>query len=157
MRVFSKGFIPAIILSVLTLVACSEPEPITVYGVTLSSQGVVFDAEGGEKSIILTPFPENEAWQLEKSDAEWVAIYAEEGAVRVVAMANTTAEPRNHTFTVVSPSGNFEPQEVLISQEAATLSTSKGLSTSAQESYEFDSEGGEYTFCLLYTSPSPRD
>ena len=148
MRVFSKGLISAIILSVLMLVACSEPEPITVYGVTLSSHGVVFDAEGGEKSITVTPFPENEEWQLEKSDSAWATIHAEEGAVRVVATANTTTEPRNHSFVVVSPSGRFEPQEVTISQEAATLSSTT-LTTSAQENYEFDSEGGEYTFTVL--------
>ncbi len=147
MRVFSKKLLWAIVLSALTFAACTKPAPIIVYGVTLSTNGVVFDALGGEKSISVTPFPEEEEWQIEKSDVEWVTIQAEEMAVRVVAQANNTQEPRTHTFTVVSPSDKFEPQEVIISQEATSISS--GLATSAQESYEFDSEGGEYAFTVV--------
>lgn len=37
----------------LATTACSEPEPIVVYGLTLSQSSVVFDAEGEEVKVHL--------------------------------------------------------------------------------------------------------
>lgn len=133
----------------LLMAACSEPEPIVVYGVTLSQRSVAFDAEGGQMRVEVVPFPEEESWTLEGCEAEWLTVSATDGGVDVVAMANTSPEVRSAAFSIVSPESKFDPYKVTVSQEAAAKVV---YTTSAEESYTFDSEGGSFSFSMVSES-----
>lgn len=133
----------------LLMSACSEPEPIVVYGVTLSQRSVAFDAEGGQMRVDVVPFPEEEAWTLEGCEAEWLTVSATDGGVDVVAVANTSPEVRSAAFSIVSPESKFDPYKVTVSQEAAEKVV---YTTSAEESYTFDSEGGSFSFSMVSES-----
>lgn len=137
-------------MSALAFTACAEPEPIVIYGLTLSQTSVVFDAEGGECVVGVTPFPENENWKLDVAESDWVAVVAVDGGVKVTAERNISPEVRTASFSIVSPESKFAPYEITISQEAADVA--EGFVTSAAESYTFDSEGGEYRFTVLSES-----
>lgn len=140
----------AIFVSAMLLVAsCSEPEPIVVYGVTLSESSVAFGAEGGQRSVGVMPFPVDEAWSLEGSQVEWLTAIVVDGGVRVMVEANTSPEVRTASFRIVSPKGHFDPRKVTVSQEAAP---EVDYSTSLQESYCFDSEGGVLSFTVVSDS-----
>lgn len=130
-------------------VACSEPEPIIVNGLTLSQTSVVFNYKGGESVVLVTPFPENEEWSLSAQLPEWATAEAQSDGVRVVAQANLSPEVRTASFSLLSPKNNFEPYEITISQEAGPNAE---FSTSAAESYTFDSEGGEFRFTVFTTA-----
>ena len=118
-----------------------------MYSLTLSQHSVVFGAEGGEKLLSVVPFPEEEEWSLQVDvQPEWVRLTATDEGVLVSAEANTSTEPREASFTLVSPKGNFEPYDVDIAQEAAEALS---WSTSAAENYKFDSEGGEMAFVVV--------
>lgn len=136
-------------MSALVLGACSDPEPIVVYGLTLSQQGVVFDAEGGESLLEVAPFPDDEEWSVDAEQLPaWVGVEVVAEGVKVTAAANLTTDVRTAEFSLVSPKGKFEPYEVTVSQECAE-DVVDGFATSAAESYTFDSEGGEYRFTVL--------
>ncbi len=128
------------------LVACDGPEPIVVRGVTLSEKSVAFDAQGGQKTVVVTPFPEEEKWQIGEGQSEWLAVIAVEDGVRLIASENTTALPRKAEFYIVSPQNHFEPHKVSVAQEAAP---EVSYTTSAAESYSFDSEGGSFSFVVV--------
>ncbi|MBO5806504.1 MAG: BACON domain-containing protein [Tidjanibacter sp.] len=131
----------------LALSSCSKPEPIVVYGLTLSQQSVVFDAEGGAKLLSVAPFPEDEAWNLEiVQQPDWATIESVAEGVEVSVVANTASTIRSASFRLVSPEGRFEPYEVAISQEGAK---ELSWSTSAASSYAFDSEGGQISFVVV--------
>lgn len=137
----------ALLSGLLFVGSCAKSEPIVVYSLTLSQHSVVFGAEGGEKLLAVAPFPEEEEWSLQVDvQPEWVRLTATDEGVLVTAEANTSTEPREASFTLVSPKGNFEPYDVDIAQEAAELLS---WSTSAAESYLFDSEGGEMAFVVV--------
>lgn len=132
--------------------ACSEPEPIVVYGLTLSHTSVVFDSEGGESLLSVTPFPEDEIWSVEaKQLPAWVSVETVGEGVKVSVVENLSSSVRTAKFSIVSPKGNFEPYEIGVSQEA-TEDGAGGFVTSAAESYTFDSEGGEYRFTVVSDS-----
>lgn len=137
-------------MSALAFTACAEPEPIVIYGLTLSQTSVVFDAEGGECVVGVTPFPENENWRLDVAESDWVAVVAVDGGVKVTAERNIAPEVRTVSFSIVSPESKFDPYKITISQEAADVA--EGFVTSAAKSYTFDSEGGEYRFTVLSES-----
>lgn len=131
----------------LALSSCGKPEPIVVYGLTLSQQSVVFDAEGGAKLLSVAPFPEDEAWNLEiVQQPDWATIESVAEGVEVSVVANTASTIRSASFRLVSPEGRFEPYEVAISQEGAK---ELSWSTSAASSYAFDSEGGQISFVVV--------
>ena len=131
----------------LALSSCGKPEPIVVYGLTLSQQSVVFDAEGGAKLLSVAPFPEDEAWNLEiVQQPDWATIESVAEGVEVSVVANTASTIRSASFRLVSPEGRFEPYEVVISQEGAK---ELSWSTSAASSYAFDSEGGQISFVVV--------
>lgn len=137
----------ALLSGLLFVGSCAKSEPIVVYSLTLSQHSVVFGAEGGEKLLSVVPFPEEEEWSLQVDvQPEWVRLTATDEGVLVTAEANTSTEPREASFTLVSPKGNFEPYDVDIAQEAAELLS---WSTSAAENYKFDSEGGEMAFVVV--------
>lgn len=149
-----KGFITSRIvalLSFLFLGSCGESEPIVVYSLTLSESSVVFDAEGGERIVSVTPYPENESWKLNVVESDWVDVVAVDGGVKVTAERNITSEVRTTSFSIVSPESKFDPYNVTISQECAE-DVVEGFATSAAESYTFDSEGGEYRFTVVSDS-----
>lgn len=140
----------ALLLGLATALAfssCSKPEPIVVYGLTLSQQSVVFDAEGGAKLLSVAPFPEEEAWNLEiTQQPEWATIESVAEGVEVSVEPNTASTIRSASFRLVSPEGRFEPYEVAVSQEGAQ---ELSWSTSAATNYAFDSEGGEISFVVV--------
>ena len=138
-------------LVALATTACSEPEPIVVYGLTLSQSSVVFDAEGGECLVSVAPFPENEIWKINNQLPEWVEAEVVEEGVRVTAQANSVSDVRTAQFSIVSPKDRFEPYVVTISQEGSDRGDVDFV-TSAAESYTFDSEGGTYRFTVLSNS-----
>ena len=129
----------------LSLYSCTEKVPFVVQSLTLSECSVVFTAEGGQKLVAVTPFPAEEEWVLVAGTEDWALLEAVEGGVRVIVEPNTTTSHRTSQFALTSPEGNFDPYEVVISQEAAEAVS---FATSASESYAFDSEGGEYTFTV---------
>lgn len=144
MRLFCK-----LIVSLMALVAvgCSEVEPVVVHSLTLSEGGVVFDSEGGQKSVVVTPFPEDMAWSLVVAEPkEWYGVEVEGTNVVVTVSPNTQAIERTALFEIVSPTGLFDTKVVTVSQEAGRVQGS--IATSAAESYEFDSMGGDYTFTV---------
>lgn len=138
-----------IVALALGALSCSKPEPIVVYGLTLSQNSVVFNAEGGEEILEVTPFPAEEPWALNVTAPEWATIEAVEGGVKVAVGANRSSEVRSAEFSIVSPEERFEAYVVTIAQEAAVLSAEE-FSCSAAESYTFDSEGGSRTFTVVY-------
>ncbi len=146
-RNFRKLPLLALLVVLLFVGSCAKSEPMVVYSLTLSQRSVVFGAEGGERLLAVVPFPEEEEWNLLVDEQpEWVTMTASDEGVIVVAEANTAPEVREASFSLVSPKGNFEPYEVTIAQEAAALLS---WSTSAAESYQFDSEGGERAFVVV--------
>lgn len=148
MRICFKGLRCAILLSVLGFTACSEPEPIVVYGVTLETNSVVFDSAGGQKIISVLPFPEDEVWKLEGSAASWADVREGDKAVWVGVEENTSTEVRTTSFSIVSPEGRFEPRVVEVCQEA-TPKVSLSTSVDNGASYIFDSEGGQMSFTVI--------
>ena len=138
-------------LVALLATSCSEPEPIVVYGLTLSQSSVVFDAEGGECLVRVAPFPENEIWKINNQLPEWVEAEVVESGVRVTAQANSVSDVRTAQFSIVSPKDRFEPYVVTVSQEGSDMADVDFV-TSAAESYTFDSEGGTYRFTVLSNS-----
>ena len=140
-----------VVLSALAATACSEPEPIVVYGLTLSQSSVVFDAKGGECVVGVAPFPENESWKINSQLPEWVGVEAIEEGVRVSAQANIASDVRTAQFSIVSPQDKFEAYVVTVSQEGRDITDGEFV-TSAAENYTFDSEGGTYRFTVLSNS-----
>lgn len=139
-------------MSALVLGACADPEPIVVYGLTLSQTGVVFDAEGGESLLEVAPFPEEEEWSVDAQQLPaWVGVEVVPEGVKVSVVANLSTNVRTAQFSLLSPKGNFESYEISVSQEAAE-DGAEGFVTSAAESYTFDSEGGEYRFTVVSDS-----
>ena len=139
-------------VSALVLGACAEPEPIVVYGLTLSHTGVVFDANGGENLLEVAPFPNDEEWTIDAEQLPaWVSVEVVNDGVKVSAVANLSASVRTTQFSLLSPDGNFEPYKISVSQEGADEGA-EGFMTSAAESYTFDSEGGEYRFTVVSDS-----
>ncbi|MBQ9138444.1 MAG: BACON domain-containing protein [Alistipes sp.] len=134
----------------LWVVGCSDPEPVVVHSLTLSERGVVFGSRGGEQRLTVTPFPESVLWSVDASEAEaWFEVVAQQGAVVVIAQPNDTTSPRVGSFLLTSDDELFEAIEVAVSQEAGQCD---GLAVSAAESYEFDSQGGSYTFMVYSQS-----
>lgn len=139
-------------VSALVLGACAEPEPIVVYGLTLSHTGVVFDANGGENLLEVAPFPNDEEWTIDAEQLPaWVSVEVVNDGVKVSAVANLSTSVRTTQFSLLSPDGNFEPYKISVSQEGADEGA-EGFMTSAAESYTFDSEGGEYRFTVVSDS-----
>ncbi|MBO5813513.1 MAG: BACON domain-containing protein [Alistipes sp.] len=112
-----------------------------------STNGVVFNAEGGEKSVKVITYPKDVAWDLYKSgENEWFTATNEEGVITVTAQPNISGKERRGEFEVVSPNRSFELYTLTVLQEAIDKFTT---STNAAESYSFDSEGGEYSFSVF--------
>ena len=118
-----------------------------VSSVTLSTHGVAFDADGGSREVAVVPFPEDVAWSVECDETyDWFTLTVTDDVVIVVASANYGEEQRRGEFSVVSPEGVFEAIEVAVMQEAADVLS---FSTTAADSYDVDSEGGEITFSVV--------
>lgn len=125
---------------------CSKPEPIVVRTLTLSENGVVFDSNGGSKSVVVTPFPEDVTWNISAAEAEWYQLSVEGNAVVVTVAANRDAVGRSSTFTIFSDVEGVEARKVAVRQEAGAV---LNLSTSAPSQCVLDSEGDSYTFTVL--------
>ena len=126
--------------------SCNEAEPVYVYQLTLSENGVVFDKDGGQNAVIVKPFPEKEPWEAAYADGtgEWFAFEVAGDSLKVKAGANDSASLRSGAIVLSSPSSRFEPYLVSVSQEAADT---VALTVSIQK-HAFDSEGGKYVFSV---------
>ncbi len=127
--------------------SCKKQEPVYVYGIQLSVDGVSIGARGGERRVVVTPFlPDGEVWSVERSGAEeWFECRVDGDAIVVVVAPNNDTSMREGSFNVVSSKGSFEAQRVMVTQEAAEELM---LDINAAECYEVDSEGGSYTFVV---------
>lgn len=123
---------------------CSKEESTVVHAVQLSTHGVSFGAEGGSREIVVTPHPEGEAWKV-VGDKTWFMFEVSGDTLTITAEANLVAESRTEYLEIISPEGSFEPIQLTISQEAAEEVM---LCVGADDSYTFDSMGGDYTFVV---------
>ena len=140
------GMILSFLLVLLFFSGCNSGDSGKVL-LRFSTNGVVFNAEGGEKSVKVITYPKDVAWDLYKSgENEWFTATNEEGVITVTAQPNISGKERRGEFEVVSPNRSFELYTLTVLQEAIDKFTT---STNAAESYSFDSEGGEYSFSVF--------
>lgn len=136
----------ALLLAIVALgIGCAEPEPIIVDGIYLSTHSLGFTAEGGSRTIEVSPYTEHTSWSVEGDNAEWYTISTNEHRIEITVEANTATESRSAELRVYSPAGSFDAYTVTISQEACEKLQ---LSTNAPETCTFDSAGGDYTFSI---------
>ena len=143
------NFVFAVVL-VFALCGCSKPEPIVVRSLTLSSNAVAFDCDGGTKGLAVKPYPADMEWVVE-CDVEtepWFEVDVVSGGVEVVARPNLTTSERVGSFNIVAKGENLnlEPYQVSVCQEAGRAID---LSISAPQSCTLDSEGDSYTFTVI--------
>lgn len=134
-----------ILVCVLTVAGCEEPEPVVIYGVQLSANGVGIDACGGERRVEVTPFlSADDTWSVERTGTEeWFDCGIEGNAIVVRIEPNSEPALRAGAFNVVSAKMAFEPIRVSVTQEAAEEAV---LRVDAPETYMFDSVASSYTF-----------
>lgn len=131
------------------LFSCSEDDPTIMYQLTLSESSVVFDMEGATKVLKVTPFPEDESWEVSCDEPEYWFSYEEmSDGVMITVQPNYSVSSRQSAIVISSPDGRFKPYEVAIYQEAAP---ELAFSTTAEDSF-FDSEGGELTYTVKSNS-----
>lgn len=142
------GVMLSSLLVLLFSVGCNSEDGAKVL-LRFSADGVVFDAEGGSKSLDVATYPKGVAWSVAADDqTDWFTVIAEEGVIKVSAQPNSSGEARRGEFEVVSPKQEFAPYTLTVLQEALDAFEA---STNAAQAYEFDSEGGDYTFSV-YTN-----
>lgn len=145
-----RHFLQILSLAILSIavVGCSETESVVVRQLQLSSNGVVFDAAGGQSCVTVAPYPESEEWQVESDNLhEWADYSVEGNLLYVTAEANTEESSRTCWLELVSPTSAFEPYRITISQESAF--DDYYFTSSAAEEYVFDSEGGVFSFDVV--------
>lgn len=139
-----------VVALVFALCGCSKPEPIVVRSLTLSSNAVAFDCDGGTKGVAVKPYPADMEWVVECDvEAEpWFEVDVVSGGVEVVARPNLTTSERVGSFNIVAKGENLnlEPYQVSVCQEAGRAID---LSISAPQSCTLDSEGDSYTFTVI--------
>ena len=144
MRFIYRLFVP---LLALVALGCSDVEPLVVHSLTLSEGGVVFNSDGGQKSIAVKPFPENLSWSVHVAEpTEWFSVNVDGASVVVTVAPNIEPVERMSQFEIISPTEQFASKVVTVSQEAAEAH--KTIVISADKTYEFDSMGGSYTFTV---------
>ncbi len=113
----------------------------------LSSTGVAVSAEGGSRSITVATYPKGMEWSVSQAESQDWFSYSIDGDVLVVTVepSHLSAE-RIGELKIFSPEDKFVPCFVNIFQEGAT---EMAVATNAAESYEFDSEGGTYSFSVF--------
>lgn len=131
----------------LFFAGCDKHESVYAYGVQLSVDGVSIDACGGERRVVVKAFlPDGDSWSVERDGAEeWFECRVEGDAIIVAIEPNNDTAMREGSFNVVSANGSFETRHVTVTQEAAEELM---LDVNAEECYEVDSEGGNYTFVV---------
>lgn len=134
-----------IIFSVFFLTSCTKTESSVTSRLMLSENSVVFAAGGGNKSIVLTPFPENELWEASCADSqEWFTLTVSSNTLEIEAKPNHSTESRSGAVVLTSPEGRFDQYTVNVYQEGAAPLE---FSTTATD-HHFDSEGGEISFSV---------
>ena len=146
MHLFSRSFGIMAVFFIFLLSGCSEADPVYRSRLILSENGVGFDKDGGQKSIVVKPFPESELWEAayENDASDWFTFETAGDSLKVTAEANCSESFRSGAIVLSSPSSRFESYVVRVCQEAAD---SVVLSVSA-DNHIFDSEGGEYVFTV---------
>jgi len=124
---------------------CQQDDTSIYAYAELSENSAVFDADGATKVIDIQVYPEGTAWQVEADDQpDWFSFESVSGGIEVTARPNFSGDSRKGAIFITSPENVFEKLELKIVQEAGLESE---FSTSLAE-YDFDSEGGEYTFTV---------
>jgi len=124
---------------------CQQDDTSIYAYAELSENSAVFDADGATKVIDIKVYPEGTVWQVEADDQpDWFSFESVSGGVEITASPNFSGDSREGAIFITSPENVFEKREVKIVQEAGLESD---FSTSLAE-YDFDSEGGEYTFTV---------
>ncbi len=135
-------------LLAVAVTGCSDPETVVVRGLQLSANGVVFDAGGGEEVVTIAPFPDDEQWQVECAQPQvWFDYQVDGNLLTISVESNPASTYRTASVEVVSPSGAFKPYLISITQESAVEESY--FSSSADEEYLFDSQGGAYSFNVI--------
>ena len=131
--------------------SCTKTEP-TVKA-SLSSDAAVFGVAGGSRTIAVT-VSEGAEWDLVAPPAsvDWCTVEKGEASITVTVTENTTGDVRSTSMTVNSPKGAFAAMTLNVLQEKAAAEEAHTFVTNAMESYEFDSEGGSYTFVVASNS-----
>lgn len=118
----------------VALVSCQENKEDAVLEL-LSEQTISVAAEGGQQTIDVKSNSDLTA----SASADWVTVVAEgKTAVKATIAANENEESRSATITITNQ-GDAAPLQVKINQAGTVY-------TFAPEDYEFEAEGGVYSF-----------
>lgn len=119
-----------------------EVMPPVAPALSVSSAKVIFDADGGQKEIVV--LSDIEDWSYETS-ASWVTVTREGDMLVIVAEANTTSQILTSTLTVIAErEGKSAEKNILLAQatyKARNLSedgTANCYIVSTENSYRFD-------------------
>jgi hypothetical protein len=113
----------------------------------LSANSVAIGAEGGSRTITIATYPKGEEWSASaSSEQDWFTIQEQDNSILVTVEPNTSAEERQGELHISSPKSHFTTRTLTVMQEAAE---ELNLATNAAERYDFDSEGGEYSFSVF--------
>lgn len=116
------------------------------YVVRFSENGVVFDAQGGTKSVEVTTLPKRVEWQAVATESnEWFSFEVQDNLIVVTVAPNTSESERTAQLSVSSANNLFPTRFIAICQEAGEAKTAL---MGAADSYEFDSRGGEKIFTV---------
>ena len=132
------------ILPTLLFVGCSDSSEGFV---RFSENSVVFDTQGGTKSVNVTTYPKGVAWSIScEEQADWLLFEAQDERIVVTVEPNLSDKERQVKLSVSAVGGEFATRELAICQEAGEAPI---FITSAEATYEFDSRGGEKSFTVV--------
>lgn len=113
----------------------------------LSANGVAVGAQGGSRTVTIATYPKGEAWSVaQKEEMTWFSVTTNDNTLTITIEPNLSSNERYGELQIVSPKRHFAAYTLKVMQEANTETTH---STSAAERYEFDSEGGRYSFSIF--------
>ena len=132
------------LLAAMLLGSCTQNEEN--YVVRFSENGVVFDAQGGAKSVKVTTLPKKVEWQVAAVESEeWFNFEIQEELIVVTVEPNYSESERAAQLSVSSADNLFPARLIAIRQEAGEVPNAL---MGAAESYEFGSRGGEKIFTV---------
>lgn len=134
-----------VLLYSFLLLSCKDAEIQYVSQLTLSQNSVVFDMNGAEKSIQVSPFPADLTWEASVPESyDWFSFETDASSLTVKVQPNYSLESRIGQITLTSPDGDFDPYHVSVMQEPAEpLEFSSTI-----KDHKFDSEGGKISFMV---------
>ncbi|MBQ3247494.1 MAG: BACON domain-containing protein [Alistipes sp.] len=113
----------------------------------LSAVGVAVGAEGDTKEISVATYPKGEDWDVSQNeDQTWFSCRKSDNKLIVTVAPNYSNTERIGELMLFSPKDHFPAVFLNVWQEAAEV---QRHATSAAERYDFDSEGGVYSFSIF--------